>query len=65
MHLNIVELVLGLNLVACGFIFLRHFRKLPDSAESRKWRKLSVVIMILGWLIALWDPMFALGFHNR
>ena len=59
MHINIVDVVVGGLLVISAVIFLTHFRKQPDSPRTRKMRVLSIIMMILGWMVIVWDPLLA------
>jgi len=45
-------------LVATAVMLLTHFRKQPDSPRTKKIRVLSIVVMILGFMVAVWDTMF-------
>jgi len=61
MHFNIVDVLLGGFMSVMGVVYLRHFRKQPDSPFMRKMRVLTLLIIFLGAMLALWDPMFALA----
>ena len=61
MHINIADIAVGGLLVVTALMLLAHFRKQPDSPRTKKMRVLSIVMMILGFMVAVWDPMFALA----
>lgn len=65
MHFNIVDIVTGGLLVVTAVVFLKHFRKQPDSPKNRRLRVLSIIMMILGWIVMMWEPLFALVSRQR
>jgi hypothetical protein len=59
-HLNIFDVILGGSLVVSGVYLLKRCRREPDSALMRKLRVLSILLMIIGWMLVVWDPVVAL-----
>jgi hypothetical protein len=50
-------------MVVYGIVMFRHFvKKQPD---KKRMRQLSIVLIILGFSLILWNPMFSLAKLNR
>lgn len=58
MNFNLIDLVIGGMMVLTSAMLLSHFKKNPDS--PRKFRALALVVMIIGFMVAAWDPVFSL-----
>jgi len=64
-HFNIFDAILGGSQVVTGIVLLRHCRRQPDSTLMRKLRVLSILLMIIGWMLVVWDPVLALATRRQ
>ena len=65
MHFNIADVVVGGLLIITSVIYRTHLLKQPDSPLMRKLRVLTILTMIIGWMIVVWDPVWALAFTRH
>jgi hypothetical protein len=61
--MNIGDTLVGGMIVASAVLFLVKTKGKREDPRVSKYRKLAVAVTILGFILIMWEPMFALARH--
>jgi len=57
---NVADLIIGLSMAGTGLMILANLRKQKPIAPAWK-RGLAIFVMVAGFTLAMWEPMFHLA----